>query len=54
MKVNFKLKVVSVESVENDIGDVFVAWKRGNKKVSTRILLIKCHCNICINGIFNF
>ncbi len=36
VKVNFKLKVVSVESIEGDSGDVYVVWKRGNKKVRTK------------------
>lgn len=48
VKVNFKLKVVSVESVD-DTGDVFVAWKRGNKKVITRTLLIEQYFNYCLN-----
>ena len=39
VKVNFKLKVVSVESIEGDVSDVHVVWKRGNKKVSPSIHL---------------
>lgn len=53
MKVNFKLKVVSVESVD-DTGDVYVVWKRGNKKVRARILLIIRFRDTGINCVDNF
>jgi len=54
VKVNFKLKVVSVESLEGDSTDVCVVWKRGNKKARAKIYYIKYCWRTDVNSAFNF